>query len=75
MALDDTVHLPCLHDDKNTFRRTILAGCGVIIDIGIDLRLHHLDCRQDLQNRNPDVRQETKFERDLEVAEILIHNA
>jgi hypothetical protein len=31
-----------------------------------------MDCRQDLQNRHFDVRQETKLERNLEVVEVLM---
>ena len=71
MALYDTIHLPYLHDDKDTVRRTILAGNSFAVNTDNHIYHHHMDSIEDIQNRHSDVWQETKSKRDLEVDEIL----
>ena len=68
MAFDDTIHITYIYDDKNTIRSTILAGCSVAYIIDIDIHLDNMVSRQNLQNRNLDVRQETKFQGNMEMA-------
>ena len=74
MAFYDTVHIAYLHDDKNTVWRAILAAGSVARNTDTDIHPDNMACRKNIQNRNPYVRQETRHERNMEVAEILIDN-
>ena len=72
MVIDDTIHLTCHHDVKNTIWRSILASWNFIIDIDNDIFGCHMARSEDLQNRYLDVRQETYGEGDFEVDKVLL---
>ena len=72
LVLGYPADITCCNDDPYTVRSPLLAGCLIHGASGPNFYRHYLDGREDIPDRDPDVREESKLQGALEVAEILV---